>query len=86
MPKQMNSKMLNPTCMQISVMGKSLGGAAAIHLAAANPGKFRTIIIENTFTSIEDVAHKVITRLFNLDPVLSNFHIHRFGCKDNIEV
>ena len=40
-------------------MGKSLGGATAIHLASANPGSFRTIVVENTFTSIEDVAHKV---------------------------
>ena len=40
-------------------MGKSLGGATAIHLASANPGRFRTIVVENTFTSIEDVAHKV---------------------------
>ncbi len=45
--------------MQISVMGKSLGGATAIHLAAANPGKIRSLIVENTFTSIEDVAYKV---------------------------
>lgn len=40
-------------------MGKSLGGATAIHLAAANPGKIRSLVVENTFTSIEDVAHKV---------------------------
>ena len=45
--------------MQVSIMGKSLGGATAIHLASANPGRFRTIVVENTFTSIEDVAHKV---------------------------
>ena len=45
--------------MQISVMGKSLGGATAIHLAAANPGKICTLVVENTFSSIEDVAHKV---------------------------
>ena len=46
--------------LQISVMGKSLGGASAIHLAAANPGKLRSLVVENTFTSIEDVAHKVV--------------------------
>jgi hypothetical protein len=40
-------------------MGKSLGGATAIHLAAANPGKLCSVVVENTFTSIEDVAHKV---------------------------
>ena len=47
------------SAVQISVMGKSLGGATAIHLAAANPGKIRSLVVENTFTSIEDVAYKV---------------------------
>ena len=44
---------------QVVVLGKSLGGAVALHLAAANPGLFRAIMIENTFTSIEDIAPKV---------------------------
>lgn len=49
-------------------MGKSLGGATAIHLAAANQGKFRTVVVENTFTSIEDVAHKVPPHLLSPPP------------------
>ena len=54
--------------MQVSIMGKSLGGATAIHLASANPGSFRTIVVENTFTSIEDVAHKVGSSFSSLRP------------------
>ena len=45
--------------MQIAIFGRSLGGAVAIHLAAANPGKIAALMVENTFTSIEDVAPKV---------------------------
>ena len=45
--------------MQISILGKSLGGATGIHLAAANPGRIQTLVVENTFASIEDVAYKV---------------------------
>ncbi len=44
---------------QVVVLGKSLGGAVALHLAAANPGRFRAVVVENTFTSIEDMAPKV---------------------------
>lgn len=46
--------------VQVVVMGKSLGGAVALHLAADNPSTFRAIVIENTFLSIEDVAPKVL--------------------------
>ena len=45
--------------MQIVVLGKSLGGAVALHLAASNPAAFKAVVIENTFLSIEDVAPKV---------------------------
>jgi fermentation-respiration switch protein FrsA (DUF1100 family) len=45
--------------VQIVVLGKSLGGAVALHLAASNPDTFKAIVIENTFLSIEDVAPKV---------------------------
>ena len=44
---------------QIVVMGKSLGGAVGIYLAAHNSDKFAAAVIENTFTSIEEVAPKV---------------------------
>lgn len=45
--------------VQIVVLGKSLGGAVALHLAAANPKTFKAVVVENTFLSIEDVAPKV---------------------------
>ena len=45
--------------LQVVVLGKSLGGAVALHLAASNPETFKAIVIENTFLSIEDVAPKV---------------------------
>ena len=45
--------------VQIVVLGKSLGGAVALHLAASNPKTFKAVIVENTFLSIEDVAPKV---------------------------
>jgi pimeloyl-ACP methyl ester carboxylesterase len=45
--------------LQVVVIGKSLGGAVALHLAADNPTAFKAIVIENTFLSIEDVAPKV---------------------------
>lgn len=49
----------NPNVLQVVVMGKSLGGAVALHLAADNPSTFKAIVVENTFLSIEDVAPKV---------------------------
>ena len=45
--------------LQIVVVGKSLGGAVGIHLAARNTEKIAAAVIENTFTSIEEVAPKV---------------------------
>ncbi len=41
------------------MLGKSLGGAVALHVAAANPGRVAAVVVENTFLSIEDVAPKV---------------------------
>lgn len=38
----------------VVLMGESLGGAIAVHLAAELPG--RALILENTFTSLPDVA------------------------------
>lgn len=44
---------------QIVVFGRSLGGAVALHLAATNPGAINSLIVENTFLSIEAVTGKV---------------------------
>ena len=44
---------------QMVVLGKSLGGAVSLHLAADNPSRFKAVIVENTFISIEEVAPKV---------------------------
>jgi pimeloyl-ACP methyl ester carboxylesterase len=51
--------MVETFCAQIVVLGRSLGGAVALHLAADNPKAFKALVIENTFLSIEDVAPKV---------------------------
>ncbi|BDA44881.1 Protein ABHD13 [Coccomyxa sp. Obi] len=59
----------------VVVMGKSLGGAVALHLAADNPSAFRAIVIENTFLSIEDVAPKMLPFL---GPVLGRGKIGNF--------
>ncbi|KAK9838633.1 hypothetical protein WJX74_000226 [Apatococcus lobatus] len=54
---------------KVAIFGRSLGGAVAIHLTAANPGKVAALMVENTFTSIEDVAPKVLPMLsFLLGP------------------
>ena len=41
------------------MFGRSLGGAVAFHMAADNPGKINSLIVENTFWSIEAVTGKV---------------------------
>lgn len=47
----------------IAIFGRSLGGAVAIHLAANNADKVKAVIVENTFTSIEDVAPRLFPLL-----------------------
>ena len=47
-------------CLQIIVFGRSLGGAVAFYNAAANPGMINSLIVENTFWSIEAVTGKVM--------------------------
>lgn len=44
---------------RIVLYGRSLGGAVALHLAAKNRDKIRAAIVENTFTSIVDLAPRV---------------------------
>ena len=40
----------------IAVFGRSLGGAVAIDLAARHQDKVKALVVENTFTSIPDMA------------------------------
>ena len=40
----------------IILYGQSIGGAVATALAAANPGRIKGVILENTFTSLAAVA------------------------------
>jgi len=51
---------------KIVLFGRSLGGAVAIALAAKNESKLAGIIVENTFTSMEDLVS-------HLSPILSRF-------------
>jgi len=48
---------------RVVVFGKSLGGAVAIFLAAAYQDKLKGLIIENTFTSVEDMVGSVVPPL-----------------------
>jgi len=48
---------------QVVVMGRSLGGAVAIHVAADNQDKLKALIVENTFLSVEDMASKILPPL-----------------------
>ena len=50
----MTSPNVDPS--RIILYGHSLGGAVALHLAAANPTKFMTVVIENTFMSVPKMA------------------------------
>jgi pimeloyl-ACP methyl ester carboxylesterase len=45
------------------LMGRSLGGALAIHVASKYPDLFRCMIIENTFTSISDMVDELFAPL-----------------------
>jgi abhydrolase domain-containing protein 13 len=44
---------------KIVVVGKSLGGAVALHTAALHEEKLRAAIIENTFLGIEDMVPRM---------------------------
>lgn len=43
----------------IVLFGRSLGGAVAVAMALKNPRRIRAVILENTFTSISEMAGKV---------------------------
>lgn len=57
---------------KIFAFGRSLGGAVAVHLAASFPKEIKGLIIENSFTSIEDMIDVMF-------PVLSYF---KFLCRN----
>jgi len=48
---------------KIFLFGRSLGGAVALAAAQACPDKIRGIIVENTFTSIDDMVIVLIQKL-----------------------
>lgn len=58
----LNRKDLNPN--QIFVFGRSLGGAVAIHLAASHQDQINALIVENTFTCVDDMISLVIPSLY----------------------
>jgi fermentation-respiration switch protein FrsA (DUF1100 family) len=66
---------------QIVLMGRSLGGAVAVDLAAADGA--RALVLESTFTSIPDVAqtmfpllpvHLLMQTQFNSAKKIANYH------------
>ena len=52
----------------IFLQGRSLGGAVALHMADKEPGIFRGLIIESTFTSISDMVDHIF---FFIRPIKS---------------
>jgi len=57
----------------IIVFGRSLGGAVAIALTAKYPNKIKALVVENTFTRIDDMASVLfgrITKIKNADRIL----------------
>mmetsp|Transcript_76 Transcript_76/g.169 ORF Transcript_76/g.169 Transcript_76/m.169 type:complete len:343 (-) Transcript_76:158-1186(-) len=51
----------------IIIFGRSLGGAVAIATAAKYQDKIRGVIVENTFTQIDDMATVILSRLARLE-------------------
>jgi hypothetical protein len=51
---------------KLVAFGRSLGGAVAAALAASNPGALRAVVLENTFTSIPDMAGCLLPLLAKL--------------------
>ena len=45
---------------RLLVMGRSLGGAVALGLAAEHPGAFCGVVVENTFTCVADMAGRLL--------------------------
>mmetsp|Transcript_6667 Transcript_6667/g.11011 ORF Transcript_6667/g.11011 Transcript_6667/m.11011 type:complete len:331 (-) Transcript_6667:272-1264(-) len=62
------SKKVHPD--RIVLFGRSLGGAVAINLASRNQYQIKGLILENTFTSISDIADKLFPFLFPIKPFI----------------
>lgn len=64
------SRQIDP--QQITVLGHSLGGAIAIHLAVQHP-ELNSLIVECSFTSMKAAIHaQKIYRLFPIDQLLNH--------------
>ncbi|GLI68716.1 hypothetical protein VaNZ11_013197, partial [Volvox africanus] len=48
---------------KVVLFGRSLGGAVAIHLAAEQQAQIQGLIVENTFTAVQDMASRVVPPL-----------------------
>jgi len=59
---------------RIFVFGQSLGGAAAIRLATFNQQTLAGMVLENTFSSIDDMVMVILDRI-----VMQNFNTHVKG-------
>lgn len=65
---------INPR--RIFLFGRSLGGAVAIHTGHANNGRVCGVIVENTFTNIEEVVLEMADRMFGARALwLRRFHV-----------
>lgn len=56
----------------IWVDGRSLGGAVAAYMASQDPSLFRGVILENTFTSISDMADEIFPFLSPIKQYILN--------------
>ncbi|KAG2455082.1 hypothetical protein HYH02_000904 [Chlamydomonas schloesseri] len=48
---------------KVVLFGRSLGGAVAIHLAAEQQSQLKALIVENTFTGVQDMVARVVPPL-----------------------
>ena len=69
--------------MQIIVFGRSLGGAVAFWVAAANPGAVNSLIVENTFWSIEAVTGKENGPITNICISTAEFGVHSISVQSD---
>ncbi|PNH09082.1 Protein bem46, partial [Tetrabaena socialis] len=48
---------------KVVLMGRSLGGAVAVHLAAEQQSQVKAVILENTFTAVQDMVARIVPPL-----------------------